>query len=365
MLTRAAPLLPAVRPARVAMGEPMRISNSLAAGLAAFTLAIAATFPVAAQDADWDKVVAAAKQEGKVVVYNSANGADYYAAVVKSFEKKYGITVETLDLRASELSEKIRAEQVAGRFLGDLEQHSTATLERQIREMGTVQPHGPMPNTKNLRPEFPVTEMWVPAWIQAYGVLINTRLVKPADEPKNWHDLLDPKWKGKIISDDTRALGGGNTMSSVTYLKYGEDFLRQLAGQDLVFSRDLRADARRTARGEYPIYIPQMFALASDLKGLPVKVLVMEDGAPYVPINNAMLKNAPHPNAARVFMNHFLDVESQLTYANAWMVPVVVDGVLEKADPEARRLVSTPLMGATPWDRQQELMNLAIKIFTK
>jgi ABC-type Fe3+ transport system substrate-binding protein len=344
----------------------MRVTISLAMTLAAaiFSSALALLAPAAAQGEDWSKVVAAAQQEGKVVVYNSALGAPYYLAVVKAFEKKYAIKVETLDLRASELSERIRSEQSAGRFIGDLEQHSTATIERQIREIGSVQPHGAIPNAKNLRENFAATEMIVPAWVQAYGILVNTNLVKPADEPKSWHDLLDPKWRGKILSDDTRALGGGNTMASVTYLKYGEAFERQLADQNLVFSRDLRADARRTARGEYPIYIPQMFAFASDLKGLPVKVIVPEDGAPYVPINNAMLKNAPHPNAARVFMNHFLEIDSQLAYANAWMVPVV-EGVIERADPDAQRLVSTKLMGATPWERQQELMELAVKIFTK
>ena len=61
--------------------------------------------------ASWDFVVAAAKKEGKVVVYSMALGAPYLAAVVKSFEKEYGIAVESLDLRASELVERIRTEQ--------------------------------------------------------------------------------------------------------------------------------------------------------------------------------------------------------------------------------------------------------------
>jgi hypothetical protein len=63
-------------------------------------------------------------------------------------------------------------------------------------------------------------------------------------------------------------------------------------------------------------------------------------------------------------MNHFLDPESQLTYANAWMVPVV-EGVIDRADADAKRLVSTKLMGFTPWDRQEELMQLAVKTFAK
>ena len=81
-----------------------------------------------AEDGSWDKVVEAAKKEGKVVVYNMALGAPYFTAVLKSFEAKYGIPVESLDLRASELSERIRTEQAAGRFLGDAEMVTTTMI---------------------------------------------------------------------------------------------------------------------------------------------------------------------------------------------------------------------------------------------
>jgi spermidine/putrescine-binding protein len=171
------------------------LGTALAAGVAAMILAA----PARADDAEWNKVVAAAKGEGKVVVYNSANGAAYYAAVAKSFETKYGIKVETLDLRASELSERIRTEQAAGRFLGDLEQHSIATIQRQMAESNVVQPLGDIPNAKTLRPPFVVTETYVPAFVQAYGFLVNTSMIPPADAPKAWADLLDPKWKGRIL----------------------------------------------------------------------------------------------------------------------------------------------------------------------
>jgi iron(III) transport system substrate-binding protein len=65
----------------------------------------------------WDAVVEAAKKEGKIVVYDMALGAPYFLAVLKSFEAKYGIPVESLDLRASELAERIRTEQSTGRYL--------------------------------------------------------------------------------------------------------------------------------------------------------------------------------------------------------------------------------------------------------
>ena len=317
-----------------------------------------------AQDAaEWEKVVEAGKKEGKVVLYNSANGAAYFTNIINAFEKKYGIKVDSFDMRASELTERIRAEQVAGRFLGDLELHSTSTIQQQEIDGPFVEKVGRVPNIKNLRADLPATDMWIPAWIQAYGVIVNTRMVKPEDEPKKWSDLLDPKWKDKILSDDTRPIGGGQTMFFVLQKTYGTPFHEKLAAQNLVFSRDLRNDARRVARGEYPLYIPQMFAMASDLKGLPVKAVVMEEGVPYVPINFAQLKNAPHPNAARVFINFFLEEESQLQYANNWMTPVV-KGLKDKANADALPYVEPKLLGATTLEERVPMMELAKKLYT-
>jgi len=196
--------------------------------IALAALAAGFAFPASAQDASWDSVVAAAKKEGKVVVYNMALGAPYFGAVVKSFEKEYGIAVESLDLRASELVERIRTEQSAGRYLGDVEMVTTTMIEEQLKNGDFIQKLPPVPNAANLRPPFKATEHSVPAYVQPMGILINTRLVKDDDVPKSWNDLNSPKWKGKLLSDDMRPLGSGNTLFAVLQNNMGAAFNEKL-----------------------------------------------------------------------------------------------------------------------------------------
>jgi ABC-type Fe3+ transport system substrate-binding protein len=330
--------------------------------LAVVALLAGAAVPASAQDASWDGVVAATKQEGKVVVYNMALGAPYFQAVIKSFEATYGIPVESLDLRASELVERVRTEQSAGRYLGDAEMVTTTMIEEQLKNGDFIQKLPPIPNAANLRPPFKTTDFSVPAYVQPMGILINTRLVRGEDVPTSWNDLNAPKWKGKLLSDDMRPLGSGNTLFAILQKNMGADFNEKLAEQKPVFSRDMRNDARRVARGEYPIYISQVFAFASDLKGLPVKVVVPKEGAPYAQMDMAMLKSAPHPNAARLFMQHFLSVDSQALYANAWMLPVV-QGAAERADPDAQPYANAKLMGPAKLSERADMMALAKKLY--
>jgi iron(III) transport system substrate-binding protein len=325
-------------------------------------LAVTAVLSASAQQEDWNSVVEAAKKEGKVVLYNMALGAPYFTAVVKSFESRYGISVESLDLRASELAERIRTEQAAGRNIGDAEMITSTMIEEQLKNGDYVQKLPAIPNATKLRPPFKPTDYSVPAYVQPMGILINTRLVKPEDEPRSWNDLTSPKWKGKILSDDMRPLGSGNTLFSVLQNNMGKEFNEKLAEQKPIFSRDMRNDARRVARGEYAIYIPQVFAFASDLKGLPVKIVVPEEGAPYAQMELAVLKNAPHPNAARLFIQHFLEPDSQALYANAWMLPVV-SGAVERANADAKPFAGAKLMGMAKLSERPTMMELAKKLY--
>ena len=98
-------------------------------------------------DAEWKKVIEAAKKEGKVVVYNGAVGTPALPKAGAAFEAQYGIRFELLEARASELRERIRTEQAAGKVLGDVSHNGSTTTALQLAE-GTFQPYGALPERR-------------------------------------------------------------------------------------------------------------------------------------------------------------------------------------------------------------------------
>jgi iron(III) transport system substrate-binding protein len=327
--------------------------------LIAATLWLGLCVTARAQDAEWNKLVEAARAEGNVVVYSALIGPPQEARM-RSFEKEFGIRVDEFIGRASEVEERIRIEQTTRRYIDDIYIGTQATLTPHADD-GTIQPPVEVPAARNLRSDIERDDYGVPAWIAPYGILINTNLVAP-NEMASWKDLLAPKWKGRILSDDLRLVGAGQAMFEPTYKAFGRDFHEKLAGQDLVVTRENRDAERRVAQGEFPLYIPQQLPYALALKGLPVHLVIPREGAIYGPAEFALLKGAPHPNAARLLIDYLLEPDSQLAFANAGLIPVV-NGVAEKANDDARPYMSMPLLGYATYAAQKQMMAIAAEIY--
>jgi iron(III) transport system substrate-binding protein len=330
-------------------------------GLAAGSALLSAP-PTARAEDEWNKIVADAKKEGHVVLYSAFVGLAAHQELKKDFETSYGITVDILEARASEVRERIRIEQAAGRFAADVSENGRTTTTLQIAQDHVFDPFGPLPSLGHLKPEFRGDDIRLPVFAIVYGILASTRLVKPEDEPKSWLDLADAKWKGKILSDDFRALGGGGVLFYVLEEHFGRDFHEKLAQQDIKFSREIPANERRIARGELPLYLPVSLTSIPELKGLPVKFIAPKEGLPYIGYDLALLKNAPHPNAARLLMEHYLGQKMQQGFANLGLLPVTSD-TLSELDPAVADLQKSKLLGTTDAARMDKMLALAKQIY--
>lgn len=326
---------------------------------------LAGALPAFAQSpADWDKTVAAAKAEGTVTFYTGLPGNPTTKKIGAAFEKKYGIHMDVLELRATELRERVRAERVGNHPTGDV-MHTSSNQTRQIwMDDKTIDNIGPLPNARNLRAD--VAESWVdrdiniPTFLLNYAILINSNLV--TDPPKSWQDILDPKWKGKILADDFRAIGGGSSYFSVTYEKFGRAFHEKLAAQNVAFTRDMREAERRVARGEFALYLPWLVNYLPSLKGLPVKAVIPQEGVVYLPYASSLLTKAPHPNAARVFIDFMLSDEGQAIYASEGLLPTKA-GQEKALPPDYSYLSDIKLLGVGKLELTDQMVAASKEIY--
>ncbi len=321
---------------------------------------LALTMGVGARaEESWDAVVAAARKEGSVAVYSALSGPPTIARF-KAFEAAYGIRVDHFVARASEVSERVRMEQSARRYIGDIYISSPASMPGRAIA-GELQPAMKTPNLANLRDDIEHDDNGVPVWYPPYGILANTRLVGENDIT-SWKDLLDPRWKDRMIGDDPRLSGSAAAFFEATWKAFGREYHDRLATQHHVYTHNNREAERQVARGEYALYFPQQLPYALALKGLPVRMIVPKEGWIYASAHFALLTGAPHPNAARLLTNFMLEPESQLVLANAGLIPVT-KGVIEKANDDARPYLSARLFGAATYANQDKLMALAAEIY--
>ncbi len=331
------------------------------------TAGLAAMFacaPASAQTMpDWDKVVAAARTEGSVTLYTGLVGSATTKGIIAAFTAKYGVRVDVLEVRATELRERIRTENVSRRALGDV-MNTSGTQTREISMGdGTIEKFGPLPNlstiSKDILPFWEDREITIPIFNLRYGLLVNSSLASPP--PATYADLLDPRWKGKILADDFRAAGGGQTFFAVTYDAFGRAWHEKMAAQGVTFTRDQREAERRVARGEFAIYLPFLLNYYPALKGLPVKPVVLAEGSTFTPYAASLIKNAPHPNAGRLLMDFMLSKDGQSVYATEGIAPVI-DGVDDRIPSEIRDLPKK-LLGTRKIDPEDKLPKLANELY--
>lgn len=287
--------------------------------------------PFAQELEQWEKeTYQAALKEGRVVVYGFW-GPTLEQGVTDFMAKRYpGLTLETLTTTTA--AEKIRTEHQTGQYIVDVYLGGQTTAY-QLAQLGLTEPFQPLaekdPAAKWLLPASSYTSYpQVIYAVQGKGVMINTQRVPPNREPKSWKDLLDPFWSGKKIALDHPGRGGGPGGSwarwSSEYPELGRSFLEGLAKQDVVLATGSATPfLNAVARGEYYALVPAYPSNLLVAPGAPLKFLWLEPATGGGTTNLVILiKNAPHANAAKLFINMFLLPEFQEMVAKElWLSP--------------------------------------------
>jgi iron(III) transport system substrate-binding protein len=280
---------------------------------------------------EWEKTLEAAKKEGKVVVSVPVS-AELRRGIEKAFKQRFGIEAELNVSRAASIIGRIQQESKAGAPYFDVHMGGSESMVTGLLSEGILAPLEPALMLKEIRD--PGNWWGGHIWVdnakrhiyasQAHQVELiwrNTESVKP-EEVRSLTDLLNPKWSGKIGYLDPRTPGAGASMWSFLWKLKGEDYLKKLAGQKLLLGRDQRVLAESLARGKIALVVALSYysMLPFAKAGLPVKSIPIPRDESYISGgsgNVALIKGAPHPNAAKVFVNWFLGPEGQEIYSRA------------------------------------------------
>lgn len=278
--------------------------------------------PAAAADA---ALIEAAKKEGTVVWYTTQIVNQLAVPMAAAFKKKYGITVSYVRANSTDVALRVINEGKAGKIQVDVVDGTSTppALRKENLAMKWL------PDEVRRFPQqfWDPEGYWVATNIYVVTPGFNTELVKPGTEPRTWNDLLDPKWKGKM------AWGASASMSSApgfiaTVLKEmgpdkGRDYLKKLSAQNVA---GLQVSARQVLdqviAGEYQVAL-QIFnnhAVISAQKGAPSAWIQMQPAT--VTLSAVSVVNgAPHPNAAKLFLEFLITPEGQQIYRDADYMP--------------------------------------------
>lgn len=302
--------------------------NFLAVGLfwvLLFAPAVYSQQSKATGSSDWDKLVDAAKKEGKVTVSVPAS-AELRKQIEEQFNKRYGIEVETFTGRGSAAVRRMADEFKAGVRHFDLHIGGSSSIISGMLDEGILDPIEPwlaLPEVKDPK-QWWGGHLWVDNakrfvyMFQAYlseVIWYNTDLAKP-NEIRSLDDFLNPKWKGKIGYLDPRTPGAGDSTWAFMWQVKGEEYLKKLVAQDLYLGRDQRVLAESLAKGRVAVMIGlSYYSFLPFLKaGLPIKALptLKEGNYGTGGSGNLVIIKAPaHPNSTKVFVNWLLGREGQ------------------------------------------------------
>jgi iron(III) transport system substrate-binding protein len=297
----------------------------VAAALAGAPAAMAQPVDVSAlsrlEGAERDKrLLDGARAEGEVSVYTSLV-VDDIREVAAAFEKKYGVKVKYWRASSEKIVQRVLVESRSNRFDVDVIETNGPELEALQREKvlaTAASPHNADLLAASLRPH----RQWVGVRLNMFVQAYNTNLVKKADLPRTYKDLLDPKWKGKLAIEAEDVDWYAAVVRDMGEAE-GVKLLRDIAaGNGLAVRKGHTLLAGLVASGEVPYALTLYNHNAERLKqkGAPIDWYAIQPA--YARVNGVAVGNkAPHPHAALLFYDFMLSPEGQEILQKANYVP--------------------------------------------
>ncbi len=250
------------------------------------------------------ELIAAAKKEGKVVYYTAVD-VKVAEQVAKVFEAKYpGVAVQVERSGAERVFQRIGQEYSSKIYNVDVVNSSDAAHFVHWKREGLLAPVMPEDVAKHYAPAYRDPDGLFAAWrITLSPIAYNTKLVTAAEAPKSFADLLDPKWSGKIVKAHPGYSGTILTQTFQVSRDIGWSYFEKLALQKVMQVQSATDPPNKVVSGERPIMSDgtEYNVLLLKASGAPIEVVYPSEGTPLVIGPSGVMKNAPNPNAARLF----------------------------------------------------------------
>ena len=328
-------------PAKKLSRRDVLIGSAALAAVAAETRVMAAAPPAAAITPE---LVAAAQKEGKLAWYTSVD-LPVAEKIARAFEAKYpGVACRVERAGAERVFQRIGQEYGSRIYAVDVVNSSDAAHFIVWKRDGLLAPYVPEDVARFYPAEHKDPDGLFATWRAWLSVIAyNTNLVKPDEAPKSFADLLDPKWKGKIVKAHPGYSGTILTATFQMARDLGWSYFEKLAKQSVMQVQSSADPPKKLALGERAVMADgneyNIFLLRES--GQPVELVYPTEGAPIIVGPNGVFKNAPNPNAARLFQSYMFSAEAQQLMSDVGGLRSAHPAVKERAGRKPLRDIKT------------------------
>jgi iron(III) transport system substrate-binding protein len=255
----------------------------------------------------------AARKEGKIVYYTSID-MNVAQQLAKAFERKYpGITVQVERTGSERLYQRVSQERASNIFTADVYDLSDQALFVAWKKQGILDPFIPEEVLKWSVSERDPDGAYFSVRFTLMPIAYNTNLVKPDEAPKSFADLLDPKWIGKMVKGHPGYSGSIMTSTFQLVNAVGWDYFEKLGKQKVLQVQSSTEPPKKLALGERAVSADGLEYVHIQLKesGAPIEIVYPKEGTPFISSCIGIAGNAPHPNAARLFISFMVSRDTQ------------------------------------------------------